>query len=207
MNTLLKLDTSLFSANGASSALTGRFARQWRARHPGGEVIERDLARDPVPHLSAETFTAFGTPPAQRTLEQQRAVDFSDALIDQLRRADTIAIGLPMYNFGVPSALKAWFDHIARAGVTFRYTEQGPQGLLKGKKAYIFATRGGVYAGTALDTQTGYVRDFLRFIGIDDVEFVYAEGLAMGASSRDGALAHAQSLIDAIAPQPAALAA
>ena len=91
-----------------------------------------------------------------------------------------IVLGLPMYNFGVPSQLKAYFDHIARAGVTFKYTEKGPVGQLTGKKAYVFAARGGLYAGTPLDTQTGYVRDFLRFLGIGDVEFVYAEGLNMG---------------------------
>ena len=203
MNTLLKIDTSLYSEHGASTKLAQRFAQQWLAKNSNGQVISRDLGRDPIPHLSAATFGAFTTPASERTLEQQRAVDFSDALIDELRRADTIAIGLPMYNFGVPSALKAYFDHVARAGVTFKYGEKGPQGLLTGKKAYIFATRGGVYAGTALDTQTSYVRDFLRFIGISDVEFVYAEGLAMGATSRDAALSHANSLIDAIGAVPA----
>jgi len=118
-----------------------------------------------------------------------------------------IVLGLPMYNFGVPSSLKAYFDHIARSGVTFRYTEKGPEGLLKGKKAYIFATRGGLYAGTALDTQTGYVRDFLRFIGIDEVEFVYAEGLSMGDAPKDKALAAANTAIARIVGRETALAA
>jgi FMN-dependent NADH-azoreductase len=135
-------------------------------------------------------------------------VKFSDALIDELRRADVIVIGLPMYNFGAPSSLKAYFDHIARAGVTFRYTPQGPVGLLTGKKVYVFATRGGAYAGTPLDTQTTYVRDFLRFIGIDDVEFVYVEGLSLGAEQKDAALAEARDVIDRItatsAPVPLA---
>jgi FMN-dependent NADH-azoreductase len=203
MTTLLKIDTSLYSEKGASSQLAQRFARQWLALRPDAAIVERDLSRDPIPHLSAATFGAFATPAAERTLEQQRAVDLSDTLIEELRRADTIAIGLPMYNFGIPSTLKAYFDHVARAGVTFKYTEKGPQGLLTGKKAYIFATRGGVYAGTPLDTQTSYVRDFLRFIGIADVEFVYAEGLAMGASSREAALAHAQSLIYSFEPATA----
>src|SRR4029077_4524937 len=103
------------------------------------------------------------------------------------------------YNFGVPSQLKAYFDHIARAGVTFRYTEQGPVGLLAGKKAYVFATRGGVYAGTPLDTQTGYVRDFLRFIGIGEVEFIYAEGLAANPQSREAGLARANARIAQLA--------
>jgi FMN-dependent NADH-azoreductase len=132
---------------------------------------------------------------------------FSDALIDELRAADVIVLGLPMYNFGVPSSLKAYFDHVARAGVTFRYTEKGAEGMLKGKKAYVFATRGGLYAGTPADTQTTYVRDFLRFIGIDDVEFVYAEGLAMGEAPKENALAAANRSIERLVRAPLAVAA
>ena len=111
-----------------------------------------------------------------------------------------------MYNFGVPSTLKAYIDHIARAGATFKYTEKGPVGLLTGKKAYVFATRGGLYAGTPLDTQTAYVRDMLRFLGIDDVEFVYAEGLAIGAERKAAALSQAQRAIERLAA-PEAIAA
>jgi FMN-dependent NADH-azoreductase len=118
-----------------------------------------------------------------------------------------IVLGLPMYNFGIPSSLKAYFDHIARAGVTFRYTEKGPEGLIKGKKAYVFAARGGLYVGTPLDTQTTYVRDFLRFIGIEDVEFVYAEGLAMGDASKEKALLAANAAIAQIVGREMALAA
>jgi FMN-dependent NADH-azoreductase len=112
-------------------------------------------------------------------------------------------LGLPMYNFGVPSTLKAYFDHIARAGRTFKYTEKGPVGLLTGKKAFVFATRGGLYAGTPLDTQTSYVRDFLRFLGISDVEFVYAEGLALGDAPKSAALAKAANEAHALASRPA----
>ena len=126
-------------------------------------------------------------------------VAYSDLLIGELERADVIVLGLPMYNFGVPSMLKAYFDHVARAGVTFRYTDKGPVGLLGGKQAYVFAARGGLYAGTPADTQTAYVRAFLRFLGIEEVEFVYAEGLAIGDTSRNGALARAQSEIERIA--------
>src|SRR5207237_7970112 len=133
-------------------------------------------------------------------------VDLSAALIDELHRADVIVLGLPMYNFGLPSALKAYFDHIARAGVTFRYSEKGPVGLLTGKKVYVFAARGGLYAGTPLDTQTAYVRDMLRFLGIDDVEFVYAEGLAIGAERKAAALSQAQRAIERLAA-PEAIAA
>jgi FMN-dependent NADH-azoreductase len=195
MKTLLQLNTSLFSGNGQSSQLANQFVSGWTAANSDGKVIVRDLANDPVPHLNAQRFGAFLAKPEERTAEQQVVVDFSDVLIDELRRADVIALGLPMYNFGIPSTLKAYFDHVGRAGVTFRYTANGPEGLLTGKKAYVFAARGGMYAGTALDTQTSYVRDFLRFIGISDVEFIYAEGLAMGDASKDAALANASTAI------------
>jgi FMN-dependent NADH-azoreductase len=195
MKTLLQIKTSLFSDHGQSSRLTARFVAQWQAANPGAEIITRDLARDPVPHLTAERFQAFLAKPEERTQLQAADAAYSDALIDELERADTIALGLPMYNFGVPSALKAYFDHVARGGQTFRYTEKGPVGLLTGKKAFVLATRGGLYAGTPLDTQTQYVRDFLRFIGIDDVEFVYAEGLAMGDGPKNDALAKAENAI------------
>lgn len=195
MKTLLQLNSSLFSGNGQSSRLSNEFVAAWREANPEGKVITRDLAADPVPHLDGQRFGAFLAKPEDRTAQQQAVVDFSDALIDELRNADVIALGLPMYNFGVPSTLKAYFDHIARAGVTFRYTETGPVGLLTGKKVYVFAARGGMYQGTPSDTQTGYVRDFLRFIGLSDVEFVYAEGLAMGEESKQAGLAKAEDVI------------
>ena len=195
MNTLLKINASLFSANGQSSQLTERFAAAWQASHPGSRVVERDLAANPVPHLDGARFMAFLAKPEERSAEQQAVVDFSDALIAELRAADAVVIGLPMYNFGIPSQLKAYFDHLARAGVTFRYTANGPEGLITGKKAYILAARGGIYAGTPKDSQTAYVRDFLAFIGITDVEFVYAEGLSMGDESKHAALARANQAI------------
>src|SRR4051812_29930355 len=149
MHTLLKLNTSIFGEGGASSRLTDAFVARWLAAHPDTRVIERDLATDPVPHLTAEVFAGFGAKSGERSSAQQAAVDASDALIDELRRADVLVLGLPMYNFGVPSTLKAYFDYIGRGGETFRYTANGPEGLLTGKKAYVFAARGGVYADTA----------------------------------------------------------
>ena len=196
MKTLLQLKTSIFSTGGESSRLADAFVETRKIIEPGLNVVTRDLAKDPVPHLTAEGFQGFIAKPEARTAEQAKIVAYSDGLIEELRRADTIVLGLPMYNFGVPSTLKAYFDHIARAGATFTYTENGPEGLLKGKKAYIFAARGGRYLGTPLDTQTSYVRDFLRFIGIDEVEFVYAEGLNMGEDSKAGALAEAREQLE-----------
>lgn len=199
MATLLEIKSSLFSNNGQSSRLADQFVAAWQEANPQGKVVVRDLGAEPVPHLDAQRFGAFIAKPEERNAQQQAVIDYSDALIEEIRNADVIALGLPLYNFGVPSALKAYFDHIARAGVTFRYTESGPVGLLGGKKVVVFAARGGLYAGSALDTQTGYVRDFLRFIGIDDVEFVYAEGLNMGEASKQAALSKAEDAIRALA--------
>src|SRR5438094_795866 len=167
--TILQLKSSLYSNAGQSSQLADMFVARYQAADPDAPVIVRDLAANPVPHLTAERFGAFIAKPDARTAEQQAVVDFSDELIDELRAADAIVLGLPMYNFGVPSTLKAYFDHIARVGETFRYTEKGPVGLLKGKKAIVFATRGGLYAGTPLDSQTDYIRAFFAFLGITDV--------------------------------------
>lgn len=194
MKTILQLNTSLNGPGGLSSRLAADFAATL-AENTGAPIVVRDLARHPVPHLTAERFAAFGTPASQRTLEQQRQVAESDDLIDELRRAEVLVIGLPMYNFGVPSTFRAWFDHVARAGITFRYTPDGPEGLLAGRRAFVFATRGGRYAGTAADLQSAYVRQVLGFIGIRDVEFVYAEGLALGLEQREQAVAAAASRI------------
>jgi FMN-dependent NADH-azoreductase len=195
MHTLLQLNSSLFSSEGESSRLTDYFAAEWRRQHPDGVVLTRDLARDPVPHLTAERFAALTSKPGERSSEQQAIVDESDRLIDELRRADESVLGLPFYNYGIPSTLKAYFDHIARAGVTFRYTAQGSRGLLTGKRVVVLATRGGVYAGTAHDSQTTYLRDFLGFLGIEDVEFIYAEGLGMSSVDKAGVLAKAELAI------------
>lgn len=199
MSTLLKINASLFSSHGQSSQLTERFVAAWQESHAGASVVTRDLAAEPVPHLDGARFMSFLAKPEERTAEQQAVVAYSDALIDELKRADVVVIGLPMYNFGVPSTLKAYFDHIARAGVTFKYTATGPEGLLTGKKAYILAARGGMYAGTPKDSQTTYVRDFLAFLGITDVEFVYAEGLNMGEDSKTAALAAAHGQLAELA--------
>jgi FMN-dependent NADH-azoreductase len=195
MKNLLQLNTSIFSSEGQSSRLANTFVASQKAINPGLRVVVRDMAKDPVPHLTADGFQGFIAKPEARTQSQAQAVAYSDALIEEIRRADTIVLGLPMYNFSVPSTLKAYFDHIGRAGVTFKYTDKGPVGLLTGKKAYVFAARGGVYLGTTADTQTAYVRAFLAFLGITDVEFVYAEGLAMGDSTRKAALEKAEAAI------------
>src|ERR1043165_1305920 len=204
--TLLQLNASIFSGNGQSTRLADEYVARIRDVDPETELDVRDFAREPVPHLTAEALGASRARPEDRTVEQQRAVAYSDALIEEIKRADLIVIGLPMYNFGVPSALKAYFDHIARAGITFRYSEKGPVGLLTGKKAIVFATRGGLYAGTPRDSQPAYVRDFLAFLGIHDVQFVYAEGLAISEAGKQAALSEAKMRIERLA-QPSLMAA
>lgn len=197
MNRLLLVRTSLYGAQGQSSQLAERFVADWARRNPGGHVTVRDLTADPAPHLTAERFQAFSTAPADRTPEQEAVVEYSDALIDELRSADTIVFAVPMYNFSVPSTLRAYFDHIARAGVTFRYTSNGPEGLLKGRRTYVFVARGGVYAAGS-DTQTPYLRQFLGFIGLEP-EFVFAEGLALGEESRQQSLTTAREQVASLA--------
>jgi len=198
--TLLQVNASIHNTHGQSSQLANQFVDTFRKRFPEARIIVRDVAAaEPVPHLTAERFGAFVTKPEERSSAQHAVVAYSDALINELKQADVIVLGLPMYNFGVPSQLKAYFDHIARAGVTFKYTDQGPVGLLGGKKVYVFAARGGIYAGTPMDTQTSYVRDFLRFLGMNDVEFVYAEGLAISPESKEAGLVKAKAEIARLA--------
>jgi FMN-dependent NADH-azoreductase len=200
MTTLLQIKASISHDQGLSSQLANNFVAAYRKSHPDAKVLVREVASaEPVPHLNGERFGAFIAKPEERSDAQHAVVAYSDALIDELKRADIVVLGLPMYNFGVPSQLKAYFDHIARAGVTFKYSATGPVGLLTGKKVYIFAARGGLYAGSPLDTQTGYVRDFLAFLGMRDVQFVYAEGLAVSPESREAGLAKAAAEIAALA--------
>jgi len=196
---ILQINSSIFSGNGQSTVLADRFVARLRAQNPAARLTVRDLAADPVPHLDAARFGAFIAKPEERMPAQQAAVAYSDALIDELRRADVVVLGLPLYNFGLPSTLKAYFDHVGRVGVTFRYTEKGPIGLLTGKKVYVFAARGGLYAGTPNDTQTPYIRAFFSFIGMSDIEFVYAEGLGISEASKQQSIARANAAIAALA--------
>src|ERR1700676_3597974 len=152
MTTLLQINASINDANGLSSQLANRFVAAFRAFNAEAKIVVRNVAAaDPVPHLNAERFGAFITKSEQRSAAQHAVVAYSDTLIDELKKADVIVLGLPMYNFGVPSQLKAYFDHIARIGVTFEYTEKGPWASPRGKKVYVFAARGGLYAGTPMD--------------------------------------------------------
>ncbi|WP_444676746.1 FMN-dependent NADH-azoreductase [Halomonas sp. E19] len=196
-NRILLLTSSILGEHGQSSALASHF-RHRAAERDDLAVTQRDLAAESLPHLGLEELSSWQVAAAERSAEQQVLVQRSDALIDELQAHDVLVLAVPMYNFGIPSQLKAWFDRVMRAGVTFRYTEQGPEGLVQGKRAVILAARGGQYAGTALDTQTPHLKAMLGMIGISDVSVVYAEGLAMGEGRRDAALKEARQAIDGL---------
>ena len=164
-----------------------------KAANPGAGLVQRNLATDPHPILDETALGALFTPADQRTPEQAARVALDDALIAEVQAADVIVLGVPMYNLGVPVQFKSWIDAIARAGVTFRYTEKGPEGLLKGKKVYVGLARGGRYRDTAFDTQVPYLRTVLGFLGITDVSFVYAEGLNMGPEAAKQGFAEAEA--------------
>jgi FMN-dependent NADH-azoreductase len=193
MATLLQINSSLFGENGNSSLLAQEFVNTWKTHNPNGNLITRDFSKESIPHLDATRAQALFTPEADRTAEQQQVVDYSDRIIAEIQAADMVVIGVPLYNFGVPSSLKAYFDHIARAGVTFKYTESGPVGLLNNKPVYIIATRGGIHQGQPSDTQSQFLINFLSFIGLKNVHFIYAEGLNMG--QKDQAFAAAKNII------------
>lgn len=199
MKTILQLNNSLFSDEGQSSRLADAFVARVRADDPEARVVRRDLAEHPVAHLDQATFSAGLTAADERTAEQARAAAHADTLVAELRDADTVVIGVPVYNFLIPSTLKAWFDHVARAGTTFRYTENGPEGLLEGKRAHVFVTSGGQYADTDIDFAAPYVQHMLGFLGITDVTVTRAEGLAMGEATSEAALESARARIDRLA--------
>lgn len=200
MSTLLHIDSSARSDGSISRQLTASFVQQWQAKNPGGKVVHRDLAANALPHLNESMLGAYFTPAEARSAEQAQVIKQSDALVDELLAADTIVIGVPMYNFAPPSTLKAWIDHVFRAGRTFKYTETGPVGLATGKKAVIILSRGGKYSEgpmEALDFQGKYLKGALGFIGITDVELVVAEGVSMGEEAAKAAVAEAQAKINA----------
>jgi FMN-dependent NADH-azoreductase len=199
MNSLLLVTSSLFGEASQTRQIAREFVAAWRRNNPATGVVERDLSPDSIPHLSKVTLGAVTTPAERRTPAQRDVAAFADALIEEVEAADTIVLAVPMYNFTIPSTLKAWFDHVARAGRTFRYGANGPEGLLKGKKVIVVTGRGGVYSGEspakALDFQEPYLRAILGFIGITDVSFVHVEGLNLGTDSAESGRTRARQAI------------
>jgi len=196
---ILQINASARSQGSNSTRLADAISQRLLAANPGAKLELRDLASQPHPVLDEPSLGALFTPAEQRTPEQAARVALDDALIAQVQASDAIVLGVPMYNFGVPVQLKTWIDAIARAGVTFRYTANGPEGLLKGKKVYVALARGGLYRDTPADSQVPYLKSVLAFLGMTDVSFVYAEGLAMGADAAGQAFAQAEAEIAVLA--------
>ena len=201
MNILQVNSSARAYANGAGSISTrlgDDLVRGLLAAHPGASHTLRDLTHNPHPVLDETTLGALFTPAEARTPEQAARVALDDALIAEIQAADVVVLGVPMYNFGVSAQLKNWIDAISRARVTFQYTANGPEGLLKGKTVYVVTTRGGVHRDQASDTVVPYLRNVLAFLGMTDVHVVYAEGLAMGPEAEAKGIADAQAQIAAL---------
>jgi FMN-dependent NADH-azoreductase len=201
---LLHIDSSILGTQSATRELGAAIVGKWQRQNPRGQVRYLDLVREPLNHLTGEVLGAESVPLDQRNPELQRDVAAGQRALEDFLAADVIVVGAPMYNFSIPSQLKAWIDRIAVKGKTFRYTEKGPEGLAKGKKVIIVSARGGIYgAGSpaaALDFQENYLRGVLGFLGITDIEFVRAEGLNYGPAQREQAMAAALGSIAAELP-------
>jgi len=199
------------SANGdasVSNGLVGRFVDSVREHNPAAHLVLRDVGANPLPHLTNETVAAIKGEP--KSPAELAARQLSDALVEELQQADLIVIASPMYNFGISSTLKSWFDHVLRAGLTFRYTEAGPEGLLKGKRAVVIESRAGLYSegpAAAMDGQEPHIRAMLGFVGLNDVTYVRVEKLAFGPDVAGAVIEEAAQALGLIAREPLPLAA
>lgn len=194
---ILQINASMRREGANSTLLADRVVARLLRAHPGARVTRRDLATAPAPVLDEAGLTALFTPVDQRSAAQAARVAADDALIDELRAHDTLVLGVPMYNFAVPVQLKSWIDAIARAGTTFRYGPNGAQGLITGKTVYLALARGGRYRDSEHDSQVPYLRTVLGFLGMTDLRWIYAEGLAMGPESAGQGFAQAEADLDA----------
>ncbi|WP_296218751.1 FMN-dependent NADH-azoreductase [Pseudomonas sp. UBA2684] len=193
---LLHLDSSILGDSSASRQLSRAVVRAWQSAEPSAQVIYRDLASDALSHLSAASLVAAGTPAELRTAAQQHEVALSETTLDEFLAADAIVIAAPMYNFALPSQLKAWIDRVTVAGKTFSYGENGPQGLAGGKKVVIVSTAGGIHSGQPSGAaHEDYLKLVLAFVGISDIQVVRAEGLAYGEEPRAAALKAAEQQV------------
>jgi FMN-dependent NADH-azoreductase len=199
MANLLFVASSLFGDGSQSRLIASEFIDRWRQSHPRTTVIERELTADSIPHLSLATFAASTTPADARSAAERQATTLADVLIEEVEAADVIVIAAPMYNFSIPSTLKAWIDHIARAGRTFSYGAAGAEGLLKGRKVFIITGRGGVYSDNSpaksMDFQEPYLRAMLSFLGLDDVTFIHVEGLKVSPEAAANGIERARQVI------------
>lgn len=198
---LLHIDSSILGANSASRELGAAWVGNWRRQHPQGAVKHLDLVRDPLAHLTGEIFSARATPEAERDGALARDVAADHSAINDFLAADVVVIGAPMYNFSLPTQLKAWIDRVAQPGRTFKYTATGPVGLAGGKTVIVASTRGGMYSAgpaTTMDYQEDYLKAVFGFLGITDVRFVRAEQLSRGADVRSQAMEAARAAVSGV---------
>ncbi len=198
MTILLQINTSMQETASQSSNLADKVSEKLLTKFADMRRIKRDLGKHPVPHLDHDTFQTFLDPDTAVTSAQKAGLARSDILISELKDAQILVLGVPMYNLMIPSTLKSWIDHVTRAGQTFAFTEDGPLGLLKDKKAYIVIAQGGNFLGTSDDLATAYLRSAFGFMGIVDLEFIYVQGLAMGDEARKTGLHAASQAIRAL---------
>jgi FMN-dependent NADH-azoreductase len=203
MSKVLLVTSSPRGSASHSTRIARSLAEQLASGDPRSTVVVRDLFKEPLPHIGEDFVAALGTPPEQRTPAQKAAAALSDQLSKELFAADVIVIASAMINFGVASTLKTYIDYLLRAGVTFRYTAQGPEGLVQGKKAYIVQASGGVYSegpGKVANFQDTYLKHILAFIGITDVEVIHIEGVAFGPEAAEKAVSAAAGRVSAVRP-------
>jgi len=204
MAKLLFVTSSLFGEGSQSRLIAGEFIDRWRRSHPRTVVVERELTAETMPHLSLPALAAAVTPAETRSAEQHQAAALADALIEEVEAAEVIVLAVPMYNFSIPSTLKAWIDHITRSGRTFRYGAAGPEGLLRGRKVFVITGRGLVYGdsspGKDMDFQAPYLRAMLAFLGLDDVTFIHLEGLKISPDTAAGTIERARQAIGDLLP-------
>lgn len=192
---ILQINTSARLSGANSTQLADAISAHLQTQEPTASLVVRDLAKNPHPVLDAETLAAMFTPEAERTMLQSQRIEMDTLLIDELLATDVVVLGVPMYNFGISVQLKTWIDAIAKPGVTFRYTEQGPEGLIRGKKVYVALARGGVFRDSAADLQVPFLTNVFGFLGMTDIKFIFAEGLSMGPEVVNRAFAEAQAQI------------
>jgi FMN-dependent NADH-azoreductase len=197
---ILQINSSARSEGANSTRIANDIVARLTARHGTGHLVVRDLAAAPHPALDEAALGALFTKPEDRTAPQAARVALDDTLVAEIQAADIVVLGVPMYNFAVSTQLKNWIDAIAKAQVTFCYTAAGPEGLLKGKTVYLALARGGVIRDTPMDSQVPYLKTVLGFLGMTDLHFVYAEGLAMGPEALQAAMTSAQTQIEAAIP-------
>ncbi len=195
MTNILRIDASIKGENSVSRKLTNRIIERLLAANKGARVTERDLSGG-VPQIDGNWMGAVFTPADKRSAEQAEIAGYSDVLLEEVRAAEILVIGMPVYNFGVPAQLKSWIDHLARKGETFNYTETGPVGLLKGKRAIVAMSSDGTRMGSEIDFASGYVRHMLGFFGITDVEFVAADAILFAPETT---VANAEAAVDRLA--------